>query len=301
MPQAKKILLLGKDGQLGFALQRSLSTVGYLHAFNRQTCDLRDVNRLHEVLQEVKPDVIINAAAMTAVDKAETQTELAFEVNANVPLHLAEWAKDNQAHLVHYSTDYVFDGKKYLPYQEEDVAAPLSQYGVSKLAGEKAIQSIGGQYWILRTSWVFSSYGNNFLKTILRLAKTRNELNVIDDQYGVPTSADFLADITAQLLQKAWGQYDIQPGLYHLVPEGKVSWYEFAQFIVAYAQKLGLTTQLTLGQINPIAAVEYPLPARRPYNSCLNTEKIGNTFDLVLPNWQGHAQHALQQLLQNPY
>lgn len=297
MSVPKKILLLGKDGQLGFSLQRALTSLGVLYAFNRQSCDLRNLARLREVIAAVKPDIIVNAAAYTAVDKAETQKDLALEINATAVGVLATLAKEQDAHLIHYSTDYVFNGNKLGAYNEEDLAEPLNQYGLSKYFGEQAIHEIGGKYWILRTSWVFSYYGKNFLKTILNLAQTRSELKVVADQYGVPTSADFLADITAQMLIKVGDASNISAGLYHLVPEGKTTWYEFAQLIVQYAHELGIGTQLTKDKVIPIAAGEYTLPAARPYNSCLNTDKIRERFDLNLPNWQFYVQHTLAGLL----
>jgi dTDP-4-dehydrorhamnose reductase len=299
MPQAKKIILLGKEGQLGFSLQRALSIVGELHAFNRAECDVSDKDKLKQIIQQLSPDVIVNAAAYTAVDKAETDSEQAFRINAQGPGILAELAKTQGAILVHYSTDYVFDGSKSTPYQEDDIPSPINQYGASKLAGEKAIAAVGGQYWILRTSWVYSQYGQNFLKTILRLAQTRTELTVVDDQYGVPTSADLLADVTMQMLQRAWLQSDVQSGLYHLVPAGKTSWFEFAKFILATARGLGVVNQLLEEKLTAIPATAYSLPAARPYNSCLKNDKIQQEFNVVLPHWQKHVEHALIQLLKN--
>jgi dTDP-4-dehydrorhamnose reductase len=298
MQQAKKIVLLGKDGQLGFSLQRSLSAIGQLYAFNRQECDLSDQDQLRRVIQQVNPDVIVNAAAYTAVDKAETESKLAFTVNAEAPGILAELAKAQSAILVHFSTDYVFDGHQSSPYTEGDAPSPINQYGASKLAGEKAIEAVGGQYWTLRTSWVFSAYRQNFLKTILHLIQTRSELQVIDDQYGAPTSTDLLADITGYMLMRNWLQNDQQWGIYHLVSEGRVSWYGFAKFIFKTAQDFGLTMQLSEEKLIAIPASAYPLPAARPYNSCLNNNKIQQAFGLQLPAWQWHAQHTLNQLLQ---
>lgn len=297
MYHPKKMILLGKNGQLGFSLQRALNPLGTLYAFDRQSCDLSNRVKLREVIQIVKPDIIVNAAAYTAVDKAETEIDAAIQINAEAPSVLATLAKNIGAHLIHYSTDYVFDGSKIGPYQEEDVINPLNQYGKSKYLGEKAIQEVEGQYWILRTSWVFSYYGKNFLKTILNLARTRSELTVVADQYGVPTSADFLADITAQMIIKSEQRQYSTSGLYHLVPEGKTTWYDFAQFIVQYAHELGMNAQLAADKLRPIAAKDYPLPAMRPYNSCLNTDKIRHTFDLALPNWRWYVQHSLTQLL----
>lgn len=297
MRPPKKILLLGKDGQLGFSLQRALNPLGTLYAFNRQTCDLINLTRLREVVQTVKPDIIVNAAAYTAVDKAETEKDLALQINATAVGFLATLAKEQGAHLIHYSTDYVFYGNKLEAYLEEDATEPLNQYGISKYLGEKAIQEIGGQYWILRTSWVFSHYGKNFLKTILNLARTHSELKVVADQYGVPTSADFLADMTEQMLLQAGNKSDMSSGLYHLVPEGRTTWHGFAQLIVQYAHELGIKMQLTEDKVIPIAAKEYALPAARPLNSCLNTDKIRRSFDLNLPNWRFYVQHTLTQLL----
>ena len=297
MQLAKKIILLGKDGQVGFSLQRALSIVGEVYAFNRYECDVCDKDQLRGLIQQISPDVIVNAAAYTAVDKAETESAQAFRINAQAPGILAELAKAHRAILVHYSTDYVFDGSKVAAYHEEDIPSPINQYGASKLAGEQAIQAVGGQYWILRTSWVYSYYGHNFLKTILRLAQTRTELTVVNDQYGAPTSADLLADVTVQMLQSAWSQHNAQPGLYHLVPAGKISWFDFAKFILMTAQNLGLVTQLRAEKLSAIPALGYPLPAARPYNSCLDNNKIQQKFKVLLPDWQKHVQHALIQLL----
>lgn len=295
-----KILLLGKNGQVGWELQRSLAPLGELIALDRQTVDglcgdLTDLSALRETIMRVKPDVIVNAAAYNAVDKAESESELALQVNGLATQVMAEQAARLGAWLVHYSTDYVFDGRGETPWLETDAAAPLNRYGESKLAGELAIQVSGCKYLIFRTSWVFAVRGQNFAKTMLRLAKERQELSVIADQIGAPTGADLIADVTALALQQAQSRPELA-GLYHLTASGEVSWYGYASHVLGFARDNG--EELAFKTIKPIDAVAYPTAARRPLNSRLNTQKLRDNFSLHLPDWQSGVTRMLREVLE---
>lgn len=295
-----KILLLGKNGQVGWELQRSLAPLGELIALDRQTVgglcgDLTDLSALRETIMRVKPDVIVNAAAYNAVDKAESEAELALQVNGLATQVMAEQAARLGAWLVHYSTDYVFDGRGETPWLETDAAAPLNRYGESKLAGELAIQVSGCKYLIFRTSWVFAVRGQNFAKTMLRLAKERQELSVIADQIGAPTGADLIADVTALALQQAQSRPELA-GLYHLTASGEVSWYGYASHVLGFARDNG--EELAFETIKPIDAVAYPTAARRPLNSRLNTQKLRDNFSLHLPDWQSGVTRMLREVLE---
>ena len=276
-----KILLTGRNGQLGWELARTLAPLGELAAYNSTTLDLAKPDQIAAAVRSVKPDIIVNAAAYTAVDKAESEPDAAFAVNAIAPGLLAEAAKRVGALLIHYSTDYVFDGAKEMPYVEEDEPNPLNVYGRSKLAGEQAISDVGGQYLILRTSWVYAARGRNFLLTIRRLLKEKDELRVVSDQIGAPTSAGALANATAELLQQfnptALGNAH---GTYHVTTVGHTSWHGFA---VEIARLEGGPREI---RIVPIPSTEYPLPARRPKNSQLSNEKLLRRFGVALPTWQ---------------
>ncbi|UQS13049.1 dTDP-4-dehydrorhamnose reductase [Pseudomonas sp. HS6] len=294
-----KILLLGKNGQVGWELQRALAPLGELVALDRQTVDglsgdLADLSALRDTIDRVKPDVIVNAAAYNAVDKAESESELALRVNGQATQVMAEQAAQLGAWLVHYSTDYVFDGQGLAPWQETDTPAPLNRYGESKLAGEAAIQASGCKYLIFRTSWVFAARGQNFAKTMLRLAKERQELNVIADQIGSPTGAELIADVTALALQQALLRPELA-GLYHLAAAGEVSWHDYACHVLEFAKANG--EDLAVRVINPINAVAYPTPARRPLNSRLNTQKLRDNFSLHLPDWQSGVTRMLREVL----
>ncbi|MEY2631646.1 MAG: dTDP-4-dehydrorhamnose reductase [Pseudomonadota bacterium] len=295
---AAEILLLGKDGQAGWELQRSLLPLGPLTALGRRDLDLTDRAALEQGLQALAPRIIVNAAAYTAVDKAEQDVELAMAVNATVPAILADYCHRSGALLVHYSTDYVFDGAKEAPYREDDATGPLSVYGASKLAGEQAIIASGAAALLLRVSWVFGEQGNNFVKTILRLAAERDGLRVVADQFGAPTPAAFIADATALLLA-ALRQRPLPAGMatYHLSTRNPVSWHGFAQAIVAMAAEIpGFALKLGPEQIAAITTADYPLPARRPANSRLDTGRIEQDFGLHIPDWQPYLQRLLQQL-----
>ena len=293
-----KILLLGKNGQVGWELQRSLAPLGELIALDRASeyglCgDLIDLEGLRTTIATLKPDVIVNAAAYTAVDKAESEPSLAQLINTQAPELLAQEAAKIGAWLVHYSTDYVFDGSGNNTWDEDDKSNPLNEYGRSKLAGEQAIQNSGCKYLILRTSWVYGSKGNNFAKTMLRLASERQTLSVINDQVGAPTSAALLADCTAHALLKAIHNPQLT-GLYHLAASGQTTWYEYAKFVIKYAQDIG--QKLLVSEIKPISTLDYSTPAKRPYNSRLNTAKFCNSFDLVLPKWQQGVIRMLDEI-----
>ena len=293
-----KILLLGKNGQVGWELQRSLAPLGELIALDRAgedgLCgDLTDLEGLRRTISIVKPNIIINAAAYTAVDNAENDKVNTNIVNAQAPRVLAEEALKVGAWLVHYSTDYVFDGSGNNAWEEKDESNPLSEYGRSKLAGEQAIENSGCKYLIFRTSWVFGSRGKNFAKTMLHLATERQTLSVINDQVGAPTSAALLADCTAHALLKAIRNPELA-GLYHLAASGQTTWYEYANLVIEHARNIG--KELLVTEIKPIGTLDYPTPAKRPYNSRLSTAKFRDSFDLVLPKWQQGVIRMLDEI-----
>lgn len=294
-----KILLLGKNGQVGWELQRSLAPLGELIALDRHTVDglcgdLSDLDALRATIRLVKPDVIVNAAAYTAVDKAESETELADRVNSQATQVMAEEAAALGTWLIHYSTDYVFSGQGSTPWRETDAVAPVNHYGASKLAGEQAIVASGCNHLIFRTSWVYGARGNNFAKTMLRLAKDRETLSVIADQVGAPTGADLIADITALAIQKVMRSPELA-GIYHLAASGEVSWHGYASYVIDFARRQG--EQLVVTEVNPIETTAYPTPARRPLNSRLNTQKLHDNFSLHLPEWQSGVARMLMEIL----
>ena len=294
-----KILLTGKNGQVGFELQRALAPLGEVVAVDHQECDLADADAIRRLVAEVKPQVIINPAAYTAVDKAEAEPELAQAINAIAPGVFGEEAARLGALVIHYSTDYVFDGSKPGAYLETDATNPQSVYGKTKLAGEQALQASGADHLIFRTSWVFGAHGANFAKTMLRLAAERDGLKIVADQFGAPTSAALLADVTAQVLgrYKREGRAGFPFGLYHLVAGGCTTWHEYAQTVVRAALAAGKPLKLTADDILPIATADYPLPAPRPSNSRLDTSRLRQSFGLELPDWQRGLDHVLQQIL----
>jgi dTDP-4-dehydrorhamnose reductase len=296
-----KILLLGKNGQVGWALQRSLAPLGELVALDAQSqthCgDLSNLAGLAQTVRDVAPDVIVNAAAYTAVDKAESEPVLAHAINALAPGMLAQEAKRCGAWLVHYSTDYVFDGSGKQARLEDDASAPLSVYGASKLAGEQAIMAAACQHLIFRTSWVYGARGNNFAKTMLKLAQERDSLKVVNDQIGAPTGADLLADVTAHAISTALQQPNVS-GLYHLVASGETSWHEYATLVIEYARQAGLPIKVAQTAIHAVPSSEFATVAKRPLNSRLNTSKLQQTFNLHLPNWQTGVTRMLDEYLQ---
>ena len=297
-----KILLLGKNGQVGWELQRSLAPLGELIALDARSqnhCgDLTDLIGLAKTVREVAPDVIVNAAAYTAVDKAESEPELAQAVNAKALAVLAQAAKASGAWLVHYSTDYVFDGSGDAPWQESDVALPLSAYGASKLAGEQAIVEADCKHLIFRTSWVYASRGRNFAKTMLQLAQQHDQLKVINDQVGAPTGADLLADVTAHALRAAVQNPQLS-GLYHLAAGGETTWHAYATYVIERARQAGMEIRVSQSAIQAVPSSTFSTPAQRPLNSRLSTNKICATFNLSIPAWQDGVGRMLSELLEN--
>lgn len=297
-----KILLTGKNGQVGFELRRALAPLGEIVAVDQDECDLSDAAAIRDLIRTVKPGVIVNPAAYTAVDKAESDTATAEAVNARAPGVIGEEAARLGAWVAHFSTDYVFDGTKREPYVEADATNPQSVYGRSKRDGERALQASGARHLILRTSWVVGAHGNNFAKTMLRLAAERDQLSVVADQFGVPTSAALLADLTALLVRQVQlkGPDDFAFGLYHAVPAGETTWHECACFVIEQALRAGKPLKAKPENIKAITTAEYPTPARRPANSRLNTARFRQTFGLQLPSWQSGLQHILEQILSRP-
>ncbi|EIC30737.1 MULTISPECIES: dTDP-4-dehydrorhamnose reductase [Methylomicrobium] len=295
-----KILLFGKDGQVGRELRRTLLPLGEVFALNRQDADLQNLTGLDRLLQTVKPELIVNAAAYTAVDKAETDSATAFRINAEAVEVMAGHAFRQKILLVHYSTDYVFDGQKPGAFVETDATRPLGVYGLSKRKGEEAIEQSRCNALIFRTSWVFSAHGGNFIKTILRLAKEKNRLNIVADQFGAPTSAELIADVTA-LAIAGYRSGRIGSGIYHLTANGEANWHRFARHIVDRALANGLPLHLDASQINAITAEDYPAPARRPKNSRLDTSLLSSGLGLQLPDWTVHANRTIDQLTLSPF
>lgn len=294
-----KILLLGKNGQVGWELQRSLSPLGELISLDRHgedgLCgDLSDLVGLRATLRRVRPDIIVNAAAYTAVDKAEVETELADCVNAQACQVMAEEAAALDAWLIHYSTDYVFNGEGSTPWAETDAVAPLNRYGVSKAVGEQVIIDSGCKHLIFRTSWCYGARGSNFAKTMMRLARERDTLSVIADQIGSPTGADLIADVTTLAIRRVLQAPELA-GVYHLAAGGEVSWHGYASFVIDFARSHGEAIAVTT--INTIETSAYPTPARRPLNSRLNTHKLCRAFSLHLPDWQSGVTRMLREIL----
>ena len=296
-----RIMLTGATGQVGWELARSLMPLGQVVVLTRSQCDLSQPQTLSGIVQEIKPDVIVNAAAYTAVDKAEEEEALATTINGTAVGVLAEEAKKLNALLIHYSTDYVFDGNKPIPYLEEDIPNPINAYGRSKLAGEKALSQVGCDYLIFRTSWVYAAHGNNFVKTMLRLARERDELKVVADQFGAPTCAELIADITALALYKINNNphlEDALTGTYHLTAAGKTNWHSFCQFILETAIEFDYKLRISSEGVIPLTTAEYPMSAKRPINSLLDTSKLNNIFGIVAPFWEPHATRMIREVTQ---
>lgn len=291
------ILLFGKTGQVGWELQRSLMPLGNLIALDvhsTEYCgDFSNPEGIAETVRRIKPDVIVNAAAHTAVDKAETQQEFAQLLNATSVEAIAKEAAKIGAWVVHYSTDYVFPGDGETPWRETDITAPLNVYGQTKLNGEKALQECCAKHLIFRTSWVYAGNGNNFAKTMLRLAKERKELSVINDQVGAPTGAELLADCTAHAIRVAMAKPEVA-GIYHLVASGTTTWYDYAALVFDEAKNVGM--ELAIEKLNAVPTTAYPTPARRPLNSRLNTEKFQQNFGLALPVWDIGVKRMLAEI-----
>ena len=295
-----KILLLGKNGQVGWELQRSLAPLGEVVALDRHSqalCgDLSNLKGLASTVHAVRPDLIVNAAAHTAVDKAESEPELARTINALAPGVLAQEAQKLGAWLVHYSTDYVFDGSGNQPWSETDTPAPLSVYGQTKLEGEQLIAAHCGRHLIFRTSWVYAARGSNFAKTMLRLAQERERLTVIDDQWGAPTGAELLADVTAHTIRQAMAQPQ-DAGLYHLAASGETTWNGYAKHVIAQSKRVNSAIKIVANEVAPVSTTAFPTPAKRPHNSHLNCTKLQTTFGLSLPPWQQGVDRMLAEIL----
>ena len=295
------ILLTGVNGQLGHQLRTALASLGNIVALNRTELDLSQTDSILQALERHQPDIIVNPAAYTAVDRAESEVEQARSVNAAAPALLAQWAARRQALLLHYSTDYVFDGAGERPWREDDPVQPRSVYGQSKWEGEEAVRAAAPRHLILRTSWVFGAHGGNFLKTILRLAQERDNLRVVADQIGAPTSTALISEVTAALLRDYLRKpTDFAYGSYHLAAQGETSWHGYARFLVAEAEKLGFPLRLSPADITPIATADYPLPAPRPANSRLDCAKLQRTFGLTLPRWESGVEQVLAELAAQP-
>jgi len=296
-----KILLLGKNGQVGWELQRSLAPLGEVIALdhdNKELCgDFTNLQGLTDTIRRVAPDIIVNAAAHTAVDKAESESELARTINALAPAMLAQETKRLGAWLIHYSTDYVFDGNGDKPWLETDETGPLNVYGATKLEGEQFIHMSGCKHLIFRTSWVYGARGGNFAKTMLRLAGERDSLSVINDQIGAPTGADLLADITAHAIRTVQLKPELS-GLYHVVASGETSWYGYANYVIQHALQAGVALWITPEDIKAVPTSAYNTPAKRPLNSRLDTAKFQTAFNLRLPHWQDGVTRMLIEVLE---
>ena len=294
-----KILLTGKDGQVGFALHKKLVSVGEVIATNRNELNLENPDAIRAFIDKIKPDIIINAAAYTDVDKAETEIELAYKVNTEAPKVLAEKASQLNIPMIHFSTDYVFDGLKNEPYVETDQANPQSVYGKTKWKGEEAVRD-HKKHIILRASWVFSSRGQNFLKTILKLIQEKTSLNIVSDQKGTPTSSEMIAEATYTIVKTILIESNFKNfGTYHIALEGETNWYQYACFVTDEAIRLGLKTTMTSKDIKSIPSDSYPTEAKRPMNSRLDTTKIKKTFMLELPHWTEEVEAILKFALIN--
>jgi len=292
-----KILLTGKDGQVGFALHKKLASLGEVIATNREMLDLRDPQAIRAFIDQTKPDIIINPAAYTQVDKAESEKLLAHQINTVAPQVLADKASELDIPMIHFSTDYVFDGLKHEPYLETDEVNPQSVYGQTKWQGEKAVRQ-NKKHIIFRTSWVFSSHGQNFLKTIMKLIQEKSSLKVVSDQMGTPTSSDVLADVIFSIVKAISNNPNYKDfGTYHVTSMGDTDWFHYACFIVDEAMRLGLKTTMTSKDIKPISSDLYPTLTKRPMNSRLETSKIKKTFMLELPHWEEEVKKVLKEII----
>jgi dTDP-4-dehydrorhamnose reductase len=291
----QKILILGQQGQVAWELQRTLASLGDVTVCGSQALDLANPDSIREQVRSIQPDIIVNAAAYTAVDKAETESELCMSINAIAPGILAELARESQALLVHYSTDYVFDGSKTSPYLETDPTNPMSVYGASKLAGERAIIQADCAHLIFRTTWVYGNRGKNFLLTILRLAADKTKLKIVADQIGSPTWSRSISEATAQIIAQCRHDRSSVKGLYNLSAAGKTSWHGFANQIIDRSRSIDPELALAIEQILPIPATDYPTPAQRPANSVLDNSKILADFGVQLPDWQVSLEQCMQK------
>lgn len=295
------ILILGKNGQVGSELARSLAPLGPITALGHEEADLSQLGALRNTLERAQPSIIVNAAAYTKVDQAESPEhyERVHTINAKAVETIGHYAYEHNALVVHYSTDYVFDGEKTTPYTENDDTKPINVYGQSKLDGEIALRHTGAKHLIFRTSWVYAGHGNNFLRTMMRLAMRLEQLTVVDDQFGAPTSAELIADVTALAIW-AHQRGELDSGLYHLTATGQTTWHGFARYIVQQMMAQGLLPTVQPDAVLPIPSADYPTPAQRPTYSHLDTSKLEQQLDLQLPHWQYHVRRAVQQLLSSP-
>lgn len=292
-----KILLTGSNGQVGFELKNKLGALGEVIATDREELDLTNLNAIRNFIDQTRPDIIINPAAYTAVDKAESEPDLAYQINILAPEVLADKARELDIPLVHFSTDYVFDGLKKGAYIETDITNPQSVYGKTKYDGEEKIRT-HAKHVILRTSWVFGVHGNNFLKTILRLIQEKESLNIVGDQWGSPASASMLSDVTFKIVDtilknKNFNDY----GTYHVTSEGETNWFDYASLISSEAMKLNIKVTCAPNKIHPILSSEYPTAAKRPLNSRLNTDKLKKTFMLELPHWESEVKRVIKEII----
>jgi dTDP-4-dehydrorhamnose reductase len=292
-----KILLTGSNGQVGFELQKKLNALGDVIATNREELDLTNPDALRQFIDQTRPDIIINPAAYTAVDKAESEPELAYKINVTAPEVLAGKARELDVPLVHFSTDYVFDGLKKGAYVETDPTNPQSVYGKTKCEGEEKVRT-HAKHIILRTSWVFGVHGNNFLKTMLRLIQEKDSLNIVGDQWGSPASATILADVTFKVVDTIFKNKNFNDyGTYHVTSEGETNWFDYASLIASELIKLDTNIKCGPDQIRSILTSEYPTPAKRPLNSRLNTDKLKKTFMLELPQWESEVKKVLREVI----
>ena len=292
-----KILLTGKNGQVGFELNKKLKVFGEVFATDYEELDLSNPDSIRKFIAKIKPDIIINPAAYTAVDKAESEPELAYKLNTAAPKILAEKAEKLNIPFIHFSTDYVFDGLKKGPYSEEDKTNPQSVYGKTKCEGEEAVRK-HSKHIILRTSWVFGSHGNNFIKTILKLIQEKESLGIVSDQWGSPSSASMLADVTYKIIKQMIETQSFHNyGTYHITTEGETNWHQYSVFIASEAMRLGLKLKIDPSKIKPLLTSDYPTPAKRPLNSRLNTDKIKKTFIIELPFWEKEVSEVIRKLV----
>jgi dTDP-4-dehydrorhamnose reductase len=299
-----RILLLGKSGQVGSALRGTLASRGIVSAHDRATCNLENVDQLRAIIRAARPNIIVNAGAYTAVDDAEIDQAACHRINTIAPAVIANEAKAIGAYFIHYSTDYVFDGNKAGPYLEDDPPCPLNAYGRSKLAGDQSVLASAGNNIILRIGWVYGLEGENFAKTILRRATERDELEVVDDQFGVPTSAELIADVTSQIVDRCWTgatgadreQIKERLGIFNVAPMGRTSWHGYATELVREALRQGQPLRVAEGGIVPVASENYPGAATRPRNSLLDTSRLRQSFSIQLPEWQADVKRFVSRL-----
>lgn len=293
----KKIFLTGSNGQVGFELKNKLSALGEVIATDRETLDLTNPDAIRQFIDQTKPDIMINLAAYTAVDKAESEPDLAYQINTIAPEVLADKAIELDIPLIHFSTDYVFDGLKNEPYVETDSTNPQSVYGKTKCEGEEKVRT-HIKHMILRTSWVFGSHGNNFLKTMMRLMQEKESLNIVGDQWGAPASASMLSDVTFKIVDTIFKDKNFNDyGTYHVTNDGETNWHAYASLIASESRKLNLKVTCAPDKIHPILTSGYPTAAKRPLNSRLNTEKLKKTFMLELPHWESEVKKVIKEII----